>query len=528
MIVVKVQDTNLQTDADLLKKFSSSGSQSAFATLVERHGPMVHSVAMRTLSHHHDAEDVTQATFLVLAREAEALSRKPSVAGWLHTVARRLALDAHRSRESRQRREATTAMNEPANHTRDAISTGFRRELDAALDGLPERYRHPLVLFHLEGASLDEVAHRLDLQPSTLRTRLSRAREMLRNILVRRGVEVASVAALSSFLTAEAKAAAFTPSLLSSVVSTATGSGAGVSTNILQLAAKAATGTKSISITSFIILMKTKVTLVTAILVALAAVGTTAYIVNTDNKVNSAEKQEADQRYFAGLSEANERQAREAKSRESKSRQRAPQFQSIEEAAQALIAFDLSPLFVGVGGGGGARAREAEKACYYGLRNLSAKIPRGYYSELTARFRSGSEKNAKDYFRQMALYVEWGRLDFDAALADLSRIDDAKMHSSALENVFRGSAEGNALAAMKKAETLVIDAPHELSYNGRISLMDAIFDTWIESDPLSAVEWAKQAQVPAKSRDQWINDGLRIWNEKDPESAELWRKQQNR
>ena len=35
MIVVKVQDTNLQTDADLLKKFSSSGSQAAFATLVE-------------------------------------------------------------------------------------------------------------------------------------------------------------------------------------------------------------------------------------------------------------------------------------------------------------------------------------------------------------------------------------------------------------------------------------------------------------------------------------------------------------
>lgn len=530
VMLVKVQDTKLQTDADLLKEFSGSGSQAAFATLVERHGPMVHAVAMRTLSHHHDAEDVTQATFLVLAREAEALSRKPSVAGWLHTVSRRLALDAHRSKESRQRREAT-AMNEPVNLTRDAISTGFRRELDAALDGLPERYRHPLVLFHLEGASLDEVAHRLDLQPSTLRTRLSRAREMLRNILVRRGVEVASVAVLSSFLTVEAKATVFTPSLLSSVVSTATGSGAGVSTNILQLAAKAATGTKSISVTSFIILMKTKVTLVTAILVALAAVGTTAYIVNTgqDSKAgNSDAKREADQRYFAGLSEANERQAREGKARESKSRQRAPQFQSIEEAAQALIAFDLSPLFVGVGGGGGARAREAEKACYYGLRNLSAKIPRGYYSELTARFRSGSEKNAKDYFRQMALYVEWGRLDFDAALADLSRIEDAKMHSSALENVFRGSAEENAMAAMKKAETLVIETPHELSYNGRISLMDAIFDTWIESDPLSAVEWVKQAQVPAKSRDQWINDGLRTWSEKDPESAELWRKQQNR
>lgn len=51
---------------------------------------------------------------------------------------------------------------------------------------------------------------------------------------------------------------------------------------------------------------------------------------------------------------------------------------------------------------------------------------------------------------------------------------------------------------------------------------------WIESDLFSAVEWAKQAQVPAKSRDHWINDGLRTWSEKDPESAEMWRKQQNR
>ncbi|MCF7674381.1 MAG: sigma-70 family RNA polymerase sigma factor [Akkermansiaceae bacterium] len=509
---MKVQDSNLQTDAELLKQFSGSGSHSAFATLVERHGPMVHAVAMRTLSNHHDAQDVTQATFLVLAREAEALSRKPSVAGWLHTVSRRLSLDAHRSRESRQRREAA-AMNETVNLTRDAISTGFRRELDAALDGLPERYRHPLVLFHLEGASLDEVARRLDLQPSTLRTRLSRAREMLRNILVRRGVEVASVAALSSFFTAEAKAAAFTPSLLSSVVSTATGNGAGVSTTILQLAGKAACGTKPISITTSItsltILMKAKATLVAAILLAIAAVGTTAYVVNHESVATQSEAQGADPGKLAAPAEG----------RDAKSRQRAPQFQSIEEAEQALIDFDLTPIF--------GSDREDAKRCSFRLRSLSAKIPSGYYSELAARFRGGSDSNLKDYFRQMALYMEWGRLDLAAALADLPRIDDAKMHSKALENVFRGSTEADAMAAMKKAEILVIEAPHELSDTQRISLMDAIFDTWIESDPFSAVEWAKQAQVPDKLRNQWINDGLRTWSEKDPDASEKWRKQQN-
>ncbi len=512
MVFVNVQDSNLQTDAELLKEYSGSGSQTAFAALVQRHGPMVHAVAMRTLSNHHDAQDVTQATFLVLAREAEALSGKPSVAGWLHTVSRRLSLDAHRSRESRQRREAA-AMNEPVNLTHDAISTGFRRELDAALDGLPERYRHPLVLFHLEGASLDEVARRLDLQPSTLRTRLSRAREMLRSILVRRGVEVASVTALSGFFAAEAKAAAFTPSLLSSVVATATGNGVGASTTILQLAAKAACGTQSISVTTSItglaILMKTKATLIAAILLALAAVGTTAYVLNHGDPGFQGEAQGADPSRIAAPDEG----------REAKARQRAPQFQSIEEAEQALIAFDLTPIF--------GSDREEANRCSYRLRSLSAKIPSAYFSELAARFRNDADKDINNYFRQMALYAEWGRLDFEAALADLLRIDDAKMHSKALQNVFRGSLEADPRAAMKKAETLVIAAPHELSDTQRISLMDSIFDTWIESDPFGAVEWAKQAQVPDMRRNQWIDDGLRTWGKKDPEAAGKWRKQEN-
>jgi RNA polymerase sigma factor (sigma-70 family) len=508
VVFEKVRHSNLQTDAELLKEFSSSGSHSAFVSLVERHGPMVHAVAMRTLSNHHDAQDVTQATFLVLAREAESLSRKPSVAGWLHTVSRRLSLDARRSRESRQRREAT-AMNEPVNLTHDAVSTGFRRELDAALEGLPERYRHPLVLFHLEGASLDEVARRLDLQPSTLRTRLSRARDMLRHILVRRGVEVASVGALSGFFAAEAKAAAFTPTFVSSVVTSATGNGVGVSANILQLAGKAACGTKSISIASLAILVKTKATFVIAILLVFATVGTTAYIVTHDDAGTQTEAQGTDYRNLAGPTE----------SRDGKNRERVPQFQSIEEAERALIDFDLTPLF-------GSDQEEA-KRCSYRLRSLAAKIPKAYFGELTARFRKGSDSNLKDYFRQMALYTEWGRLDFEAALADLPRIDDAKMHSKALEEVFVGTTETDAKAAMKRAETLVIAAPHELGDPARISLMDAIFDGWIESDPFSAVEWARQAQVPDKSRNQWIDDGFRKWSKKDPDAAERWRKQHN-
>jgi hypothetical protein len=339
---------------------------------------------------------------------------------------------------------------------------------------------------------------------------------MLRHILVRRGVEVASVGALSAFFAAEAKAAAFTPTLLSSVVDAATGNGVGVSTRILQLAGKAGCGSKPISITTSItsitILMKTKATLVTATLVALAAVGTTAYFVNQRDARTQSETQGADHRNPAG-------QGGPAEGHDGRKRERAPQFQSIEEAEQALLDFDMTPIF-------GSDGEEA-KRCSYRLRGLAAKIPNAYFSELAARFRKGSDRDLKHYFRQMALYTEWGRLDLEAALADLPRIDDAKMHSKALENVFRGSTEADARAAMKRAETLAIAAPHELRDNERISLMDAIFDTWIESDPFSAVEWARQAQVPDKRRNQWIDDGLRTWGKKDPDAAEKWRKQEN-
>lgn len=264
-----------KTDAELLKEYSDSGSQATFAELVKRHGPMVHAVSMRVLGNHHDAQDVTQAVFLALAREAAKLTRKPSVAGWLHTVSRRLSLNARQSRESRQRREQV-AMNESTNTRPDAaVSACFRRELDAALQRLPEPYRQPLVLFHLEGASLEETAGRLELHPGTLRTRLSRARGMLREILGRRGVELASVGMLTSLFAAEAKAAALPSGLLAKVLEGA--GGASASPRVLDLAGQVAgASSASSSLGSIALLLKSKATLIVAL--TLAAVGTTVYV----------------------------------------------------------------------------------------------------------------------------------------------------------------------------------------------------------------------------------------------------------
>src|SRR5436309_510323 len=79
-------------DATLLRRFVGAHDEAAFAALVLRHGPMVLGVCRRVLRDAHDAEDVLQATFLVLARKSATLRRPEGLAAWLHGTAHRLAL----------------------------------------------------------------------------------------------------------------------------------------------------------------------------------------------------------------------------------------------------------------------------------------------------------------------------------------------------------------------------------------------------------------------------------------------------
>jgi RNA polymerase sigma factor (sigma-70 family) len=96
-------------DADLLHQFLARHEEAAFETLLRRHGPMVLRVACRIAGNDADAEDVLQATFLLLARRAAAIRKRESVAGWLHGVAHRLALSARSKRIRRQQREREAA-----------------------------------------------------------------------------------------------------------------------------------------------------------------------------------------------------------------------------------------------------------------------------------------------------------------------------------------------------------------------------------------------------------------------------------
>jgi RNA polymerase sigma factor (sigma-70 family) len=183
----------------LLDRFLARRDAAAFEALVARHGPMVLGVCRRLLRDPHDVDDAFQATFLVLVRKGGSLRRRDALGPWLYGVAYRVAARA-RSRAA-TRLEAGSLV-DPAD---DGDSPGLLVErtedalaLHEELARLPESYRAPVVLCYLEGLTHDEAAERLRWPVGTVRGRLARARDKLRERLERRGVGPAAIAVASA------------------------------------------------------------------------------------------------------------------------------------------------------------------------------------------------------------------------------------------------------------------------------------------------------------------------------------------
>ncbi len=181
------------SDRLLLESYVRDGNQDAFATIVGRHASLVAGVCRRVLANTQDIEDVFQATFLVLARKAGngaparfgcqlAPQRRPSLSvarpsGWsTPTIVARHSLRAGGGRSDRPQQ------------LRD-----IQFILDAELDSLPEVQRLPLILCYLEGRTRDEAARQCGWSLRTLERRLEKGRNLLRDRLIRRGLDLSVV-----------------------------------------------------------------------------------------------------------------------------------------------------------------------------------------------------------------------------------------------------------------------------------------------------------------------------------------------
>jgi len=221
-------DGTVVSDRQLLEAFVQQQDEAAFTELVERHGRMIQGLCQRLVHDPHGADDVFQATFLVLARKAASIHRYESVGSWLHGVACRLAKKQIGAAIRRRGHERQAAAMATTTSPPEATWQDLRPVLDEELNRLPEKYRAPLVLCYLEGKTSEQAAGLLGWPLGTLWGRLGRARDLLRDRLTRRGVTVggAGIAAL----VAENASAAVQPVLAKTAIQAAMRVAAGQTT----------------------------------------------------------------------------------------------------------------------------------------------------------------------------------------------------------------------------------------------------------------------------------------------------------
>jgi RNA polymerase sigma factor (sigma-70 family) len=174
-------------DERLLARFAKTGDPSAFELLVWRHGAMVLGVCRRVLGDHHLAEDAFQATFLALARKPRAVHSGAALAGWLHRVAKRIAVRARTDGHKRIERDRRAARSELVNPP-DVLSLDAQAAIDHEIDRLPEWQRRAVVLCYLDGHTTEQAAALLGVPRGTVLSRLAAARERLRRRLTKRGL----------------------------------------------------------------------------------------------------------------------------------------------------------------------------------------------------------------------------------------------------------------------------------------------------------------------------------------------------
>lgn len=161
--------------------------------LVREHSRLVYRIAYAVLRRHHDAEDATQETFLRVLRYCSKLATVEDAKTWLARIAWRVAVDRNR----KQGRHRETPLDDPDKPAAEVPSKDA--PADQALHGaqvsvvlerliavLPEKLRQPLILSAIEEMSPREVAATLGINEATVRSRVFRARQILREKLEQR------------------------------------------------------------------------------------------------------------------------------------------------------------------------------------------------------------------------------------------------------------------------------------------------------------------------------------------------------
>jgi RNA polymerase sigma factor (sigma-70 family) len=139
-------------DISLLRQYTEEDSEEAFGTLVSRHINKVYSVALRHSRNPHQAEEITQAVFAILAKKARSLGKAVVLSGWLYHTARLTSVTFLRSEIRRARREQEAYMQNTLEETAsDETWKQIGPQLDTAMARLNDADRNAVVLRFFDG-----------------------------------------------------------------------------------------------------------------------------------------------------------------------------------------------------------------------------------------------------------------------------------------------------------------------------------------------------------------------------------------
>jgi len=155
-----------------------------FETFVRNYQNMVFSVATRIVGNPIDAQDITQEVFIKAYERFDELKGSGTIGGWLKTVATNLSIN-HLNRYRARWRFFSEEETEVEIPTFDPPTDDRRELLEVAIQKLPDAQRVPLVLFHFQDLSYDEIADKLGISLAKVKTDIHRGRDSLRKILVK-------------------------------------------------------------------------------------------------------------------------------------------------------------------------------------------------------------------------------------------------------------------------------------------------------------------------------------------------------
>ncbi len=222
------------SDMELVRTYLQQGSEEAFATLVRRHINLVYSAALRYVGNAAQAEEITQAVFIILSRKAAGLRPDTVLEGWLYETTRLTSSSFLRGERRRQWREQEAYMQSTLDESnRPSVWTQMSPLLDEAMARLGKKDRDAVILRFFKEKNLGEVAAALKVTEAAAQKRVLRALEKLHQYFSKRGMR-STTAIIAKELSANSIHAA-PMTLAKTVTAMAVAKGAAASTSTLTI-----------------------------------------------------------------------------------------------------------------------------------------------------------------------------------------------------------------------------------------------------------------------------------------------------